>query len=102
MYAIYNRQRGYMCVDEDAMNEIGYDFDIDEFTIMFDSVETAELNRGLGERVVELTDCPECDRKSKPDTASSHTNTLDGATYFKTFVMYCPRCLRVIDTSARL
>jgi hypothetical protein len=102
MYAIYNARLGYVRADEDATDGLGYAFEIDEYTVLFDKRETAERERSPGERIVEISECPSCERQIHPDTASSHTYTLDGSTYFKTYVTYCPRCLHVIETDARL
>ncbi|MGG1601250.1 hypothetical protein [Paenibacillus naphthalenovorans] len=45
--------------------------------------------------------CPD-HPEEKPDVASSHTWTVDGSTYFKSYVWYCPICLQVVKTDARL
>jgi hypothetical protein len=45
--------------------------------------------------------CPNgCEEKK--ESASSHTWTKDSNTYFKSYVTYCPRCLYIYSTDARL
>jgi hypothetical protein len=52
----------------------------------------------MSERELKCPNHPE----EKPDTASSHTWTVDNNTYFKSYVIYCPKCYHVIEAKARL
>ena len=60
--------------------------------------ETQRLRAALETQVESCRDHPE----EKPLSASSHTWTQDGDTYFVSYVTYCPKCYRVIDADARL
>jgi hypothetical protein len=56
----------------------------------------------MGDTCIYCIDNPELSSAPKLETTSGHLYTLDGRTYFKTFVVYCPKCLAVHNTEARL
>lgn len=52
-WVVKNPDKGYMHEDEDKLDGFGYDWNIDDFTIFFESEENAKLNCSRGD-VVEL------------------------------------------------
>ena len=55
MYVIYNKDKGFLCEDEDKIGGWDYDYELDEYTVTFPSLDSAIDNSEKGEQVLKIT-----------------------------------------------
>ena len=53
MYVIYDPKHGFVSDDEDAFMD-GFDFELNEFTVMFNTLEDAVFNAKKGEIILKI------------------------------------------------
>lgn len=53
-YLIKDRLLGYMYEEEDRIGGLSYSWDLDNYTVFFDSKEEAERNASSGDEIIEV------------------------------------------------